>query len=52
MLIFYRLNRECKHDVILGNWTIPAKTDIVIPVYTIHNSPEYWPNPEKFIPER
>lgn len=47
-----RLNREADEDIKVGDWTIPSYTDVVIPVYSIHNSPEYYPDPEKFIPER
>lgn len=47
-----RVNREAKKDICLGDWTIPSKTEIVIPIYAIHHLPEYWPDPEVFDPER
>lgn len=47
-----RVNREAKRDICIRGWTIPAETEIVIPIYALHHSPEYWPEPEKFDPER
>lgn len=35
-----------------GEYQIPAKTRIVIPVHVIHHSPKYWENPDLFSPER
>ena len=32
--------------------TIPVGTDIVIPTFALHRDPEYWEDPEEFIPER
>lgn len=31
---------------------IPANTDININVFSVHRDPEYYPNPDKFDPER
>lgn len=36
----------------LGEFRVPKDTNCLIPVYYIHRSPEYWENPEKFVPER
>lgn len=35
-----------------SDFTLNKGLQVVIPVYAIHNDPEYWPEPEKFIPER
>ncbi|XP_058830801.1 probable cytochrome P450 6d4 [Topomyia yanbarensis] len=48
------LNRECtKEYPIPGtNVTIPKGTPIIIPVMGLHNDPNFFPEPEKFVPER
>ena len=48
------MSRVCEYDYKVEgtNHTIKAGTKIFIPVYAIHRDPEYYPNPEKFDPER
>ena len=48
------LNRECTKE-----WQVPDSdlilergTDIIIPVKGFHYDPQYYPEPDKFIPER
>ena len=31
---------------------IPEGTDVLIPIFGLQNDPEYWDDPEEFIPER
>ncbi|KAL7523830.1 hypothetical protein ACHAXR_000351 [Thalassiosira sp. AJA248-18] len=31
---------------------IPKKTRIVIPIFLLHRHPDYWADPDKFLPER
>lgn len=41
----------CFH-VLSGEYTIPAQSNIGIMSYLMHRSPELYPDPEKFDPER
>ncbi|KFP04526.1 Cytochrome P450 3A27, partial [Calypte anna] len=47
-----RIERTCKRDVEINGVTIPKGIIVMIPPYTLHHNPEYWPNPEEFRPER
>lgn len=48
------LFRKCTKDFKIPGteMTIPSNADIYINIYSLHNDPEYFPNPEKFDPER
>ncbi len=35
-----------------ADFAIPAGTDVYLSPYILHRSPEYWPEPERFRPER
>ncbi|XP_030834095.1 cytochrome P450 3A30 [Strongylocentrotus purpuratus] len=45
-------NRMCNETFVHNGLMIEKGTQVFIPVYTIHRDPDYWPEPEKFVPER
>ncbi|XP_020285535.1 cytochrome P450 4C1-like isoform X2 [Pseudomyrmex gracilis] len=46
------ISRQLTGDVELESCTLPNGSYIMIPVFAIHRNPEYWHDPEKFLPER
>ncbi|MGE3919443.1 MAG: cytochrome P450 [Gammaproteobacteria bacterium] len=44
--------RKVTETMTLGSYQISAGSDILICPYTLHRQPQYWENPERFIPER
>ncbi|XP_075066753.1 thromboxane-A synthase [Mixophyes fleayi] len=48
----FRFAREAVHGCTVMGCKIPAGTVLEIPVGCIQNDPQYWPEPEKFRPER
>ncbi|CAO2630600.1 Cytochrome P450 3A11 [Lemmus lemmus] len=50
--IFHRLERVCKQDVKMDGVFIPKGSIVMIPIFSLHRDPQYWPEPEEFRPER
>ena len=49
----FRVDRVASRDVTIGDGLkIPKGTIVNLPIYAIHHSPEKWPEPETFDPER
>ncbi|XP_014285594.1 probable cytochrome P450 6a23 [Halyomorpha halys] len=47
------LKRTCTEPYKINDkFTIPKGMDISLPAYSFHTDPEYYPEPEKFLPER
>ncbi len=44
--------RKSIEDDMLGDYFIPAGSDIFISPYFLHRNPEFWPEADKFDPER
>ncbi|KAH0508247.1 Cytochrome P450 3A25 [Microtus ochrogaster] len=47
-----RLDRISKKDVEINGVFIPKGTVVMVPTFPLHRDPEYWPEPEEFLPER
>ncbi|CAH1427677.1 unnamed protein product [Lactuca virosa] len=44
--------RESRESCFLEGYDIPKKTKLIINAFAINRDPEYWKDPESFIPER
>ena len=44
--------RYCNKTTTLGNVTFPKGAHVAIPLWNILHDPQYWPQPEKFDPDR
>ena len=44
--------RQADSDLEMGGYLVPKGTTIFYPIWAVHMNPEYWPEPEKFNPER
>lgn len=50
--IAMRLERVAKASVEINGLVIPKDMIIIVPTWPLHRDPQYWPEPEKFKPER
>lgn len=44
--------RRTEQEFRIGTYTIPAGTNIQVPLWQIHHDPKLWPDPETFSPDR
>ncbi len=44
--------REALHDVEIDGYLVPKGANVVVPIYTLHRNPRYFPEPETFDPDR
>jgi cytochrome P450 len=49
---FWMVDRVAVEDDHLNGLDIPKRTTVIVLIYGVHHSSEYWENPEEFIPER
>jgi cytochrome P450 family 6 len=51
--VFQIIRQSARDYKVAGSdLTIPKGTTVMVPVYCFQNDPEYYPEPEKFDPER
>ncbi len=48
----YGTIRDVREEDEIGGYRIPARTMIVLVPYVTHRHPEFWPDPERFDPDR
>ena len=48
----WAVGREALEDCELGDFQVPAKTQLFISQWVVHRDPRFFENPEAFIPER
>lgn len=48
----YMISRVCLQDDVVHGYFIPADSPVILSIYAIQRSPEYWDKPDQFIPER
>jgi cytochrome P450 len=46
------LSRRAIEADVLGDYDIPAGSDVLLPLYLLHRHPRYWKDPDVFWPER
>lgn len=48
----FRFARDIEHDCVVNGVRLPKGAWLEIPAGFLHHDPEFWPEPEAFIPER
>jgi cytochrome P450 len=48
----YLVARTSAVDMRVGDYTVPARSSVLISPYITHRDPRWWPDPETFRPER
>ncbi|HXJ55399.1 MAG TPA: cytochrome P450 [Verrucomicrobiae bacterium] len=48
----WSIGRFCVEDDELGGYRIPARTNVLIPIFYFHWNPRFWVEPERFDPDR
>lgn len=48
----YNSNSYLSQFLVTGDYIVPAGTTVAISQFIVHRNPKYWPNPEKFDPDR
>nr|XP_043609473.1 premnaspirodiene oxygenase-like [Erigeron canadensis] len=48
----FLLPRQCRETCEIGGYTIPIKSKVIINGWKIGRDPDYWVDPESFVPER
>ena len=46
------VTRSATRDVIVDGHRVPAGSNFVLGIYALHHDPAFWPDPERFDPER
>ena len=48
----FSITRYCNKTTTIGEVTVPKGAQVTIPIWSIHYDPQYWPQPDKFDPNR
>jgi cytochrome P450 len=48
----WMISRKAIKDDQIGGYIIPANSDVLLSIYTLHRHPAFWYSPEEFDPER
>ena len=46
------MDRHCAADCTVGPYNIKKDTLVIFPIYAMHHNPRFFPEPERFRPER
>jgi cytochrome P450 len=48
----WAIGRRAREEYSIGDYTIPAKSILLMSPWVVHRDPRWWPEPESFRPER
>lgn len=48
----WAIGRMAITDLEIAGYRIPSKSIVLLSPYTMHRAPQYWPEPDRFLPER